>query len=113
MIRNPSPNGTKPAPGSGPLPQLNPEIAKWFQDREGRRKVVLTTTTAATGAQNYLPRPGSAIDGYETTFNNQQHVNYIGTDGHVHELYYTDHWSHNDLTAAAGVQNYLPAGAQN
>gem|GEM_PF-781921 len=65
--------------------------------------------TVAAGAQNYLPRPGSAIDGYETTFNNQQHVNYMGTDGHVHELYYTDHWSHNDLTVAAAAQNYLPA----
>jgi hypothetical protein len=29
---------------------------------------------------------GSALDGYQTTFNNQQHVNYIGTDNHIHEL---------------------------
>src|SRR5215472_15456418 len=65
--------------------------------------------TVAAGALNYLPKPGSAIDGYKTGFNNQQHVNYIGTDGHVHELYYTDHWSHNDLTAAADAQNHLPA----
>lgn len=48
---------------------------------------------------------GSRIDGYQTSFNNQQHVNFIGTDGHVHELYYTNQWSHNDLTAAAGAPN--------
>ena len=41
------------------------------------------------------------LDGYQTSFNNQQHVNYIGTDGHVHELVYTDHWSHTDLDVAA------------
>jgi hypothetical protein len=45
----------------------------------------------------------SALDGYQTTFNNQQHVNFLGTDGHIHELVYTDHWSHNDLTNAAGA----------
>src|SRR5215469_4584365 len=54
MIRNPSPNGTKPAPGSGPLPQLNPEIAKWFQDREGRRKVV--------AYHYYAGRPDARLD---------------------------------------------------
>ena len=54
--------------------------------------------TAAAGAQSFLPASGSAIDGYETTFNNQQHVNYIGSNGDIHELVYTDHWSHNDLT---------------
>ncbi len=69
-----------------------------------------TDLTAAAGAQKYPAAPGSALDGYQTTFNNQQHVNYFGTDGHVHELVYTDHWSHTDLTAAAGAQNY-PAAA--
>lgn len=64
--------------------------------------------TIAAGAQAYLPAARSALDGYQTTFNNQQHVNYIGADGHVHELVYTNHWSHNDLTAAAGAQNSIP-----
>jgi hypothetical protein len=46
---------------------------------------------------------GSAIDGYQTTYNNQQHVNFIGTDNHVHELYYDNAWHHNDLTQLAGA----------
>jgi len=46
--------------------------------------------------------PSSAIDGYETAFNQQQHVNYLDINGHVHELYYTNKWAHNDLTAIAG-----------
>ena len=29
-----------------------------------------------------------------------QHVNYVGTDGHVHELWWDGTWHHNDLTAA-------------
>ena len=64
--------------------------------------------TAATYTVNApAPAQGSTLDGYQTTFNDQQHVNYVGTDGHVHELVYKDSWSHNDLTAAAGA----PAGA--
>jgi hypothetical protein len=47
------------------------------------------------------PAPGSALDGYQTSFNNQQHVNFIGLDSHVHELFYDNQWHHNDLTALA------------
>jgi hypothetical protein len=43
------------------------------------------------------------LDGYATDWNEQQHVNYIGTDGHVHELFYDgSHWHHNDLSGLAG-----------
>jgi hypothetical protein len=52
--------------------------------------------TQAAGAPIAIGR--SPLDGYQTTFNNQQHVNYVGADGHVHELVYTNHWAHNDLT---------------
>ena len=45
----------------------------------------------------------SAIDGYQTSYNNQQHVNFVGPDGHVHELYYDGAWHHNDLTQLAGA----------
>jgi hypothetical protein len=45
-----------------------------------------------------LAARGSRIDGYATTFNNQQHVNFVGTDNHVHELFYDNQWHHNDLT---------------
>ena len=33
------------------------------------------------------PRNDSPLDGYVTDYSNQQHVNYIGTDQHVHELW--------------------------
>ena len=52
-----------------------------------------------------LPKPGSPTDGYPTAFNNQQHVNYIGANNHVYELYYRDSWKFNDLTALAGAPN--------
>ena len=42
--------------------------------------------------------PGSAVDGYETSFNQQQHVNYLGADNHIHELVFINAWSHNNLT---------------
>ncbi|HLI85058.1 MAG TPA: hypothetical protein VKV17_14140 [Bryobacteraceae bacterium] len=70
-----------------------------------------TDLTVAAGAQNYPPAKGSRLDGYETSFNSQQHVNYIGTDGHVHELVYTNHWSHTDLSAAAGAPNAAAGSA--
>jgi hypothetical protein len=44
--------------------------------------------------------------------NNQQHVNYIGNDGKVHELWYSDGggWQHNILNDLAGADdpNFLP-----
>jgi hypothetical protein len=42
--------------------------------------------TALSGAPAALP--GSRLDSYVTSFNNQQHVNFISADNHVHELYY-------------------------
>jgi Peptidase A4 family/Fungal fucose-specific lectin len=46
--------------------------------------------------------PGSALDGYQTDFNNQQHVNYLDASGNVHELYYDGSaWRHNNLTVIA------------
>ncbi len=68
-----------------------------------------TDLTHAAGAPTAAP--GSALDGYETSYNNQQHVNYIGTDGHVHELVYKDSWGHTDLTQAAGAPAVAPGSA--
>ena len=59
----------------------------------------LTVLAGAPPVNNNQNRFG--LDGYETTFNQQQHVNYIGTDRHIHELYYDGAWHHNDLTAVA------------
>jgi hypothetical protein len=54
--------------------------------------------TAGAGAPNVATV--SKLDGYQTSFNNQQHVNFIGADNHVYELVYTNRWSCNDLTMA-------------
>jgi len=46
------------------------------------------------------PAPGSALDGYSGN-DGSQHVTFIGTDGHVHELYIhpgAANWVKNDLT---------------
>ncbi len=49
------------------------------------------------------PVPSSPLDGYVDT-DKGQHVNFIGTDGHVHELYITPHghWVNNDLIHLSG-----------
>jgi hypothetical protein len=50
------------------------------------------------------PAPGSALDGYWGS-DSSQHVNFIGTDGHLHEMYTNPkiaHWQNNDLTALGG-----------
>jgi hypothetical protein len=50
-----------------------------------------------------LPAPGTALDGYWGS-DSSQHVNFVGTDGHVHELYIHPgaSWVNNDLTQFAG-----------
>src|ERR1700722_19211527 len=52
------------------------------------------------------PVPRSALDGYWGS-DASQHVNFIGTDGHVHELYIHPgaNWVNNDLTqmSAGGI----------
>jgi hypothetical protein len=56
--------------------------------------------TAATGA----PTPAGDPAGYIFTAQNTQHVDYRGTDGHIHELWWdTSGWHHNDLTNAASA----------
>jgi hypothetical protein len=54
----------------------------------------------------------SALAGYVTTFNNQQHVDYISADGHVHELFLTagsSSWNPRDLTQIAMATVANPA----
>ncbi len=58
--------------------------------------------TALAGAVE--PTAGSALDGFWGS-DGSQHVNFIGTDKHVHELYIAPgaNWVDNDLTALAGA----------
>ena len=55
------------------------------------------------------PLPTSPLCGYWGS-GNTQHVNFIGTDGHVHELYIVPngHWVNNDLTVLSG-NSMIPA----
>jgi len=58
-------------------------------------------TSAAGGAP--LPATGSALSSYAFENQNTQHVNYLGTDQHIHELWWSFRgWHTNDLTSAAG-----------
>jgi hypothetical protein len=72
----------------------------FYINSQGWQHSDLTTVTGAPPVASNSP-----LDGYETTFNQQQHVNYLGTDGHVHELFYIvdKGWQHSDLTAAASA----------
>jgi hypothetical protein len=59
----------------------------------------VTAATYTVRALGVAAAPGSALDGYWGS-DNSQHVNFIGTDGHVHELYIHPGagWVDNDLT---------------
>ncbi|MGA9675766.1 MAG: hypothetical protein WBR28_11135 [Mycobacterium sp.] len=55
-------------------------------------------------ADGFVPNAGRALAGYWGS-DNSQHVNYIGSDDHVHELYAhpgAAGWVDNDLTALSG-----------
>jgi hypothetical protein len=69
-----------------------------------------TDLTAATNGP--VAASGSALSGYWGS-DNSQHVNFIGVDGHVHELYIPagGGWTCNDLTAAANGTPAAPGSA--
>jgi hypothetical protein len=59
--------------------------------------------TELSGASPVPDGNGSPLTGYQTVFNKQQHINYIGKDGHVFELLNSgNNWSCHDLTSLAG-----------
>jgi len=65
--------------------------------------------TALAGA--VPPTPGSALTGYRLS-DNSQHVFFVGTDNHVHELFIAGAgWNDNDLTTLAGAVPPTPASA--
>ncbi len=63
------------------------------------------------GAAINAPLADAAFEPFGYAFNSQalqpvatQHVDYVGTDGHIHELWWDSNvWRHNDLTVAAGA----------
>src|SRR5579872_1694088 len=52
----------------------------------------------------------SGLAGY-TGKNGSIHVNFIGTDQHIHELYFGDNWVDNDLTALSKGNNAVAGSA--
>jgi hypothetical protein len=66
----------------------------------------LTTLAGAVA-----PTPGSALVGYPLS-DNSQHVFFIGTDSHVHELFIAGAgWADSDLTTLAGAVPPTPTSA--
>jgi hypothetical protein len=57
--------------------------------------------TNAAGAP--VPNAASPLTAYPTTFNSQQHVDFIGADNHVHELFFDSAWHWSDLNVKAGI----------
>ena len=73
----------------------------WWDYENGWHHNDLTTSAGA-------PVPAGRPIGYVLTPDETQHVNYLGTDGHVHELWWNNSgWHHHDLTVATGAP---PAG---
>jgi len=80
---------------------IAPDIAGWVDH----------DLTKLAGA--VAPAPGTALDAYWGS-DSSQHVNFIGTDGHVHELYIapdTPGWVDHDLTKLAGAVAPAPGTA--
>jgi hypothetical protein len=86
-----------PASGGGEL-----HVHELWLDGSGWHHNDLTTSAGApTGAGRPVLVPPCA---YVCDFDGTQHVDYIGEDGHVHELWWDeDGWHHHDLTAASGA----------
>lgn len=58
--------------------------------------------TAVTGAP--VSSDAETVTGYVFRGQGTQHIDYVGGDGHLHELWWSaDGWHHNDLTTAAGA----------
>jgi len=75
---------------------------KW--DVDGWHHTDLTAVTGAALSVSSIPA------GYVFDTEGTLHVDYLGTDAHVHELWWSSNgWHHNDLTIAAGA----PLGISN
>ena len=67
----------------------------------------LNDLTLATGT----PEGGWRPSGYVFEAQSTQHVTYVGTDLHIHELWWDSYgWHHNDLTNAAAAPKAVNAG---
>ena len=84
-------------------------VHELFIARGGRWADNDLTTLAGVGAKP--PTPTSALTSYRLS-DDSQHVFFIGTDNHVHELFIDGgSWADNDLTALAGAVPPTPTSA--
>jgi hypothetical protein len=94
--------------------QSNGHVNELFFD-EGQDRWFWGDLTALVRMQQPnapAPRAGSPLAGYETNFNNfqQQHIDFVGEDGHVHEyFFFNGDWEWRDLFVQAGVPNEAAA----
>ncbi|WP_285115638.1 hypothetical protein [Leifsonia sp. fls2-241-R2A-40a] len=72
-------------------------VIEFWADASGWHWGDLTAATGAPAASD-----SDLFHGYVFRGDGTQHVDYVGVDGHIHELWWrTDGWHHNDLTVAA------------
>ncbi|MBV8345758.1 MAG: hypothetical protein JO190_12315 [Candidatus Eremiobacteraeota bacterium] len=82
----------------------NNHVCELWWDTNGWHFADLTADAAGAPSTASNPR------GYVFAAQGTRHVNYLGPDGHVHELWWdVNGWHHNDLTATAGA----PTGVGN
>jgi hypothetical protein len=82
-------------------------IHQLWWNSAGWHHLDLTTTVGGPAA------PPSRPTGFVFPFDGTLHVDYLGTDGHIHEFWRdSSAWHHNDLTAATGAPLAIsnPAG---
>jgi len=74
------------------------DIQELQWDNVGWHQRDLTIAAAA-------PSANGDVTNYIFEDQDTQHINYLGTDGHIHELWwdYDNGWRHNDLTNATGA----------
>jgi hypothetical protein len=111
--------------GDGATPNVNTALAGFVDDEGGRHLFYVATdgdihelysgVDAVPGFDHSLtkvahalaPNVGTALDAYQGT-DNSRHINYLGVDGHVHEIYGSPHnagsgYVDNDLTKLANA----------
>ena len=74
----------------------------WYEDDLSRNAGLITAANV-----NTVPANGKVV-GFETPFNHQQHIMFIGSnDQHIHELVFpvNNKWAHNDLTLQLSATN--------
>ncbi|MEO7016793.1 MAG: hypothetical protein ABI130_07090 [Leifsonia sp.] len=79
-------------------------LIEYWADASGWHWGDLTAVTGAPAASD-----SETVTGYVFRGEGTQHVDYVGGDGHLHELWWrSDGWHHNDLTAVTGASAPFP-----